>query len=202
MTTDMPAISGFNVPLAMRQLGNNLKLYTKLLDQFQKTYASAADDLAASINEGDFETAERSAHTIKGLAGSLGATSLQEVSAGLEKMCRDQRTGPELDALIADFGREVGAAVGAIRVYLEQSAAPAAPAAASPVSNALLASQLTVLAAHVDESDAKALMLFDEMRQHLAAYDADAAKRIAGAFELFDFHTAAETIALLRKRIG
>jgi len=200
--TTIPSISGFNVPLALRQLGNNMKLYTKLLDQFQKSYANASEELAASVDAGDFETAERSAHTIKGLAGSLGATSLQEVSAVLEKLCRDQQTGLELDAAIADFSREIGAAVQAIRAYLAQSAAPAPQAGASPVSQSLLNSQLAALAAHVDESDAKALMLFDEMRTHLAAYDADAAKRIAASFEIFDFPTAADIIASIRKRLG
>lgn len=195
-----PNIPGFNVPLALRQLGNNVKLYNKLLDQFQKSYASAAQDIAENVAGGDYETAERSAHTIKGLAGSLGATALQEVSAKLEKTCREQIQGAAYDEALAAFAKELGAAIAAIRSSMaaEAPAAPAAPA----VSANLLASQLAALAAHVDDSDAKALMLFDEIKTQVAAYDQNAAGRLAAAFELFDFVTAAEVIAALRSRLG
>lgn len=200
MSTDTPNIPGFNVPLALRQLGNNMKLYTKLLDQFQKSYATAGRDLAESVAAGDFETAERSAHTIKGLAGSLGVSSLQETAAVLERLCKEQASEAELAEPMAAFGKEIDAAVESIRGFLAQNAAPA-PQTASGVDAAKLAAQLANLAAHVDESDAKALMLFDEMRPHLAAFDQSAAVKIAAAFEMFDFMDAAEVIAALRARL-
>lgn len=198
--SSMPNIPGFNVPLALRQLGNNMKLYTKLLDQFQKTYASAAQDIAESINAGDYETAERNAHTIKGLAGSLGATALQEISAKLEKVCREKIQGAEYEESLAAFGKELDSAIAGIRSSMS-SEAPAAQAAPA-VSTSLLASQLAALAAHVDDSDAKALMLFDEIKPQLAAFDQNAAARIAASFELFDFAAAAAIIASLRSRLG
>ncbi len=199
--SSMPNIPGFNVPLALRQLGNNVKLYGKLLDQFQKTYAGAARDIEQSVTNGDFETAERNAHTIKGLAGSLGATALQQVAAKLEKLCRERETGGEYAETLASFGREIDAAITGIRAYMANGTAPA-PQAAPPVNTSLLAGQLAALAAHVDDNDAKALMLFDEMRAQLSAYDQNAATRIAAAFEVFDFVGAAEVIATLRAKIG
>ena len=197
-----PNIPGFNVPLALRQLGNNIKLYDKLLDRFQSSYESAAADIAANVASGDYETAERSAHTIKGLAGSLGATALQETSARLEKICREQIKGGEFDEALAAFGQELSAAVAGIRSHMGGGNAAPAPAAGPAVNTALLASQLATLAAHVDDSDAKALLLFDEMKSQLAAYDQNAAARIAASFEMFDFVTAAEVIASLRARLG
>ncbi|SBV99566.1 hypothetical protein KL86DPRO_11621 [uncultured delta proteobacterium] len=196
-----PNIPGFNVPLALRQLGNNIKLYNKLLDQFQKSYASAAQDIAENVAGGDYETAERSAHTIKGLAGSLGASTLQEVSAKLEKTCREQVQGAAFEEALSAFAKELDAAIAAIRSSMAAAEAPAAPAAPAVSAN-LLASQLATLAAHVDDSDAKALMLFDEIKTQIAAYDQNAAARLASAFELFDFVTAAEVIAALRSRLG
>ena len=200
MNTATPNIPGFNVPLALRQLGNNLKLYNKLLDQFQKTYAPAAGDIAESVKTGDFETAERSAHTIKGLAGSLGATALQEVSQKLEKLCRDHAQGAEYEQTLASFAAEMEASIAGIRAYMAESEAPAAQGAPQ-VNTAQLAAQLASLAAHVNDSDARALMLFDEMRPQLNAYDQNMATRISAAFELFDFASAADLIAALRARL-
>lgn len=199
--SDIPNIPGFNIPLALRQLGNNVKLYTKLLDQFQKSYASAATDIAANIQADDYETAERSAHTIKGLAGSLGATALQEVSAVLEKLCRERTEPAGINDTLGSFDKELTAAITGIREYLAASSAPA-PAAAATVNHTQLAAQLMSLSAHIDDSDARALMLFDEMKSQLTAYDANAANRIAAAFEIFDFPTAAAVVAELRAKLG
>lgn len=201
MNTDMPDIPGFNVPLALRQLGNNTKLYTKLLDQFQKSYRSAANDIAENVASGDFETAERSAHTIKGLAGSLGATALQEVSATLEKLCREQTAGESFTIALAAFGKEINAAIASICGYLDGACAPAradAPGMDAPQ----LAARLASLAAHIHDSDAKALMVFDEIRPQLAGRDDDATRRLAAAFEIFDFETAAEIVTSLRAKFG
>ncbi|CAK7007048.1 MAG: hypothetical protein DELT_00283 [Desulfovibrio sp.] len=201
MTTDIPDIPGFNIPLALRQLGNNVKLYTKLLDQFQKTYAPAAAEIAQNVASDDYETAERSAHTIKGLAGSLGATTLQDASAKLEKLCRDRVEGGDIAEAIGVFGQEMDLAITGIRGYLASAAAPVAPAAPA-VNHAQLAAQLRSLSAHIDDSDARALMLFDEMKAQLTAYDQNAATRLAAAFELFDFPIAAEIVAELRAKLG
>ena len=201
MSTDIPTIPGFDVPLALRQLGNNMKLYTKLLDQFQKTYATAGQDLSASIADGDYETAERSAHTIKGLAGSLGAPSLQKISADLEQLCKARTPAAEVASSLVIFDTEITNAIGAIKGFLAQAAAPA-PQAAAAVNTAQLASQLANLASHVDDNDARALMLFDETKEHLLAYDKEAAAKMASAFEMFDFAAAGEIIATLRTRLG
>jgi HPt (histidine-containing phosphotransfer) domain-containing protein len=186
----------------LRQLGNNVKLYTKLLDQFQKSYGSAATDIAANIKADDYETAKRSAHTIKGLAGSLGATALQEISAKLEKLYRERAESADIEETLGFFGDELDAAIAGIRTYLEASAAPAPVSAAPAVNHTQLAAQLMTLSAHIDDSDARALMLFDEMKSQLTAYDPNAANCIAAAFEIFDFPTAADVVAELRARLG
>lgn len=199
-----PNIPGFNVPLALRQLGNNVKLYNKLLDQFQKSYTATARDIAESVSSGDYETAERSAHTIKGLAGSLGAAGLQEAAAKLEKICREQTAGDGYEDALGAFAGELEAAITAIRAFMAagEAAASPVPGAAGAVNTGLLSSQLATLAAHVNDSDAKALLLFDEMKPQLTAYDSLAAARLASALDLFDFTAAAEAIAFLRSRLG
>ena len=198
----LPDIPGFNVPLALRQLGNNMKLYNKLLDQFQKSYATMAQDIAESVSAGDNETAERSAHTIKGLAGSLGATTLQETAAKLEKLCRELNVGPEYQDVLAAFGKELDTAIAGIRMYMAASEAPAPVAAPAAANTSLLATQLASLATHVEDNDARALMLFDEIKNSLSAFDKTAAQRLGETFEVFDFGTASEIIASLRARLA
>lgn len=199
MSDDIPNLPGFDVPLALRQLGNNVKLYAKLLDQFQKSYESSPKEIADAVASDDFETAQRVAHTIKGLAGSLGATGLQGAALNLEKCCKEKDTGAEFDAALAAFSDGIKAAVSSIRKHL----APAAPVAAAPaVDKGVLAGKLAALSANIDDNDARALMFFDEIRPQLDSFDKIATVRLAAAFESFDFSAAAEVVAKLRSALG
>ena len=70
---------------ALRGLGNNTNLYRRVLTKFVDSYASAAETLAAHVNAQEYEEAERLAHTIKGLSGSVGAPELAEKAMGIEQ---------------------------------------------------------------------------------------------------------------------
>ena len=73
---------------------------------------------------------------------------------------------------------------------------------ASNTSRSSTAIAISIRKTSRDDSDAKALMLFDEIKPQLAAFDQNAAARIAASFELFDFAAAAAIIASLRSRLG
>lgn len=77
-------LPGFNTELALSRLGNNQRLYIKLLKQFLTYYANTESQFYEAIDKGDAVGAQRIAHTLKGLAGSIGATELASESAYLE----------------------------------------------------------------------------------------------------------------------
>lgn len=200
-TTQLPDISGINTAVALRQLGNNMKLYMKLLDQFQKNYSETGRDIAAAIASNDMATAERSAHTVKGLAGSLGASALQETARELERLCRESADSALLSATLEAFSQTLQETIGAIRSYLENSAASTPTAPAPQADTSRLVSQLAALAFHVQENDARALMLFDELRPAITAYDKSLANALAAALEQFDFSAAADALTAARAKL-
>ena len=69
---------------ALARLGNNERLYIKLLKQFFTFYADSDSQFYEGLYNGDTGAAQRIAHTLKGLAGSIGATDLAGESAFLE----------------------------------------------------------------------------------------------------------------------
>ena len=77
-------LPGLDTELALSRLGNNQRLYIKLLKQFLTYYANTENDFYAAIDQGNVVEAQRLAHTLKGLAGSIGAGELAGESAYLE----------------------------------------------------------------------------------------------------------------------
>ena len=77
-------LPGFETELALSRLGNNERLYIKLLKQFLTYYAGTESQFYSALEAGDLTGAQRVAHTLKGLAGSIGASALAGESAYLE----------------------------------------------------------------------------------------------------------------------
>jgi two-component system sensor histidine kinase/response regulator len=80
-----PTIDGLDTKDGMARVGGNKTLYMKLLRQFISQQASASTQIAGALETNDWSLAERLAHTVKGVAGNLGARELQQVAASLEK---------------------------------------------------------------------------------------------------------------------
>jgi HPt (histidine-containing phosphotransfer) domain-containing protein len=101
------ADSAFNVPEALERLMNNKKLYKKLLDKFGAEYAGYEDKIAAAFDADNFKEAMHLSHTMKGLAGNLGAAALREASLALEQTARGGARTPELGGALEKFRTEL-----------------------------------------------------------------------------------------------
>ena len=101
------AESAFNVPDALGRLMNNKKLYQKLLDKFGAGYADYEDKVVAAFDADNFEEAIHLSHTMKGLAGNLGAASLQEASLALEQIAKGGAKTPEFSGALEKFQKEL-----------------------------------------------------------------------------------------------
>ncbi len=77
-------LPGFDAEKALGRLGNNERLYIKLLRQFLDYYGNTEAQFWEAFNAEDAVTSQRIAHTLKGLAGSIGATALAGDAAYLE----------------------------------------------------------------------------------------------------------------------
>ena len=86
---DLSTISEINLADGLARVGGNQKLYIKLLRQFFEQQAQAPKEISEYLASGDLKTAERVAHTIKGVAGNLGIKLVQQAAGDLEKGIRD-----------------------------------------------------------------------------------------------------------------
>ena len=74
----------FDVDNALMRMGGSMSSYRKILQKMLDSEHDAMIRLEVSVKEGDINSAIRIVHTLKGLAGSIGAVDLQSVSSALE----------------------------------------------------------------------------------------------------------------------
>jgi signal transduction histidine kinase/predicted ATPase/DNA-binding response OmpR family regulator/HPt (histidine-containing phosphotransfer) domain-containing protein len=80
------AIPDLNVGMGLIRTTNKPDFYISLLRKFVSSQAGAVQRMRQSLALGDPSTAERLAHTLKGLAGNLGAMRLFDSAQALEKV--------------------------------------------------------------------------------------------------------------------
>jgi HPt (histidine-containing phosphotransfer) domain-containing protein len=93
-------IDGLDVKLGLSRVLNKRRLYCDLLLKFARDQTKAPLLLEEALESGDLGTAQRLAHTAKGLAGNIGASRLQEQAALLETAIRDRASRSRIDPLL------------------------------------------------------------------------------------------------------
>lgn len=88
-------VPGLNIKQGIKQVGGNEKLYQKLLKDFVSNHRNIGQSLAQLVAEGELEKATRSVHTIKGVAGNIGAKRLQHIASQINQIFVDNEAIPE-----------------------------------------------------------------------------------------------------------
>ncbi|MDO9619269.1 MAG: response regulator [Pseudomonas sp.] len=187
-------LPGVDVDSGLRRVLGKRELYQRLLGKFVASQGDFPAQLRAALAANQQESAERLAHSLKGLAGNLGAMDLAAQAANLESAIKDARHD-ELDGLLAELQQSLDALVEAINAQF--------PAAPPHELLAVDAEQLLQLCRQLQrlfvEDDPRAGKLFDEQAELLrSAFTTDYAA-LAAAVRGFDFEQA---LALLQAAAG
>jgi GAF domain-containing protein/DNA-binding response OmpR family regulator/nitrogen-specific signal transduction histidine kinase/HPt (histidine-containing phosphotransfer) domain-containing protein len=125
-SSELTAIAGVDIADGLHRVGGNLRLYRAMLQQYAEDQAETPAALRAALAAGDAKTAERLAHTLKGVSATLGIKPASEVAAVVEDRIRHGRLEGIEDDLVA-LQQATEAVIAGIRAAL----ATAAPVAAS-----------------------------------------------------------------------
>ncbi len=108
-------IEGINLKEGVMRVGGNEKLYRSLLMKLRDDYAKAEQEIKDLLQSEKAGEAERLAHSIKGVAGNVGAGPLQEAAAGLEHAIKEGETD-SYEEKISAFGKVLKNVVTALGV--------------------------------------------------------------------------------------
>jgi two-component system, sensor histidine kinase and response regulator len=153
-------IPGLDVALGMKRMLDKKPLYISILRKFAAGQKHTPEQIQAALNAGDWDGAERMAHTLHGLAGSIGATELQSEASQLETGIKNRQPRERLNEMLSASARKLGAIIAGLEAKLApEFDGPATMAAIDPQR---LKQVCATLAALLADNNPEAGDLFEE----------------------------------------
>ncbi len=180
------AIHGVDLAAGLRVVQGKTELYFKILRQFQERYRDAASKLKAALQAGAYTDAERQAHTLRGVAGNIGATGLQGCAAELEADIRNGRKLGELEPLLGQFADELAILMSGLDTCFQAHPGAAKPAAEDQDPQQLRRQLLDLLR----EDDPAALDFYEQYRHGFDGLNQVQTDCLKSAIRAFDFDRA------------
>jgi len=187
--TELPSkIDGLDMAAGLRRVLGKPARYVAMLRGFVQGQGEAPARIREALAAADLPTAEREAHTLKGLAGNIGADVLQQRAKELEATlhAKSDDAGALIDALEQELSARIAAIVAALPAEVQQVAT-----AASLEEQAAVLAKLRALLA---DDDARAERLLSEHAGLLAAALSGRFAQLRDAVRRFDFEAALETL--------
>jgi len=184
-------VEGLDVEQGLSLTNHNATLYLTMLGKFVSSQEHAVQQMQAALSARDGGRAELLAHTLKGLAASMGADPLRWSAAALEQALHAQADAQILESLLRDTQQRLHALVAGLRATPGLIADPARQSSAelTPDQRAQLQDVIQRLQHMLEQDDSDAQSLWDAHAPGLRAVlqQADALEQ---AINNFDFDQA------------
>jgi len=189
-------IAGLQVEQGIARVGGNLNFYIQLLHQFMVGQSDAIADLRGQLDSGDVASAERRAHTLRGLAGNLGAVQVQECATQLEAALRSDPQGSHTEHCV----HQTDVALSALLQSLQSALGHPTPAHSAQAPTAVSAQELETarqcvrqLQVLLQDSDAAAQTMWHD-NAPLLNRTVPHAEKVQAAIAGFDFDLALQLL--------
>ncbi|WP_338114136.1 hybrid sensor histidine kinase/response regulator [Thiorhodococcus mannitoliphagus] len=195
----LPDLPGIDLVRGLATTQGDCALYRRLLTRFRENQADFMARFREARRLGDAETATRLAHTLKSLAGNLGASGLERAAATLEAGCRDGVPAEQIDTRLVSLDAELTPLVTALG-DLETLESTTVTTSVSSADHAEIETLLDALQSLMEDDDGDAVETLAILQERLADGASQAAfRRLAKAVETYRFDQALELLANLRR---
>nr|WP_242463410.1 response regulator [Rhodocyclus tenuis] len=123
-TPALPSLPGVNARDGLHRTGGDVGAYLSILHKFADHRRNTDAALLAALRSGDRAEAQRLAHALRGVAGSLGANSLQDIAHALETALGNKAPNDALLSLQDTLQRTLQPLIAAIDRLPEAPATP------------------------------------------------------------------------------
>jgi two-component system, sensor histidine kinase and response regulator len=199
---DMPAQrpeTGPNSPVldasaGLRRVMGQERTYRNLLNRFVDAHANVPGQIRQALASEDRESASRLAHTLKGVAGNIGAGPVHSVAAALETALHETHNAEGMHQILANLETQLQAVVTHIQTHWLSE--PSTQAPANPLHHSAEELQATTdrLVALLADDDTEAAAWLDERRDLLREALGEHFPAVARAIDEFDFEAALRSV--------
>jgi two-component system sensor histidine kinase/response regulator len=186
---NLPDIPGLDTGLGMKRVMGKKKLYMSLLKKFIEDQGQTLVRIRQSLDKGDRVTAERLAHTTKGVSGNIGASVVQEKAAVVEAAIRNNEPSETLEPKLQALDEVLSVMLSSLSTVPGVAVEiPAPVSSGDPAKGRIILKKLITL---LENSDSDAGELFENNRKDLlAVISSSELDTVARAIEGFDFEKA------------
>jgi signal transduction histidine kinase/DNA-binding response OmpR family regulator/ABC-type phosphate/phosphonate transport system substrate-binding protein len=195
----LPSIAGLDTAAGLVNANGRLATYRKLLSMFVEHHGGDIDRIRHALGEMQLDEARRLTHSLKGAAGTLGASALNASALALEKAIKAAIDSGGMNEAIAgrlsDLEAEVERMLSGLRGFFSGAeAAISSPAVGSEL--------LHRLEAYLAVDDMRANTLWYEKRSTFTELLSADASPIQKALSRFDFVEALRLLRVAKLRLG
>ncbi|MCJ2376781.1 response regulator [Vibrio sp. ZSDZ34] len=186
-------VEGFETEAAVLRMAGNLKAYKKTLSHVIDSEYDVVERIQRAMNENDIKSAIIAAHSLKGIAGNIGATYLVKPLALLESTLIKQQQSGACDLIsLRTVLEDLSLLVDRMVVAIEKALAHNAPVTESNAIDRNLFLKLSAkILEQLDNFDSSAVDTFDALIIAIGANEEEClAKEILGKLSNFDFEGA------------
>ena len=194
---DLPDLPGIDLQQGMTQTQHNLPLYIKLLNKTAQNQADFVSQYQDAQKQKDWHQAERLAHTLKGVSGSIGAQALYLAATQLEQDTKTQQHIPLHWQKVCEHHTEVMAG---LQKWQASMASPEADKT-TIVDPVRLIEVLNQLQEQLDEYDTEVSDTLEqnlELLQSLNGTNKQDIDSLCRAIDSYDFETALINVEQLK----
>ncbi len=195
-------IQGIDVATGLTRVARNKKLYKKILLSFRTNNADSTEKIKKALDNKDMKLAERLAHTVKGVAGNIGANDLFTSAAAVEAAIKNSDTD-QYGRLLESFAEELGFVVKSIGSSFEQKQeAESSAGTDQPVDVEKVTSLLAEIKELLEEDFSEAESRVEQLKAMLASSKHKSRiSKLESQVDGYDFDGAIETIDELSKSL-
>jgi CheY-like chemotaxis protein len=196
-------IDCFDLALGLNRVGGNQTLYRNLLNDFYRINQTTVELIRQTSAVQDLEKLRYQVHTLKGVAGAIGAAPVAEAAEILEKTIV-QGAG-NLSAPIDRLCSVLEKTMESLRIFLEGLDQPPTVADSSlkeiRIDTQQIKTRLAELIGLVQINDTSAEAVFEEIKEQLRAVWPVQTRQIENHLNDFDFRTALDVLLSISKEL-
>ncbi len=179
-------LPGIDIETGVKRIGGDKAFFKKLLLEFHEDYATSANIIREALRDGRIRDAQRTAHTIKGISGNIGADDLYLTASELDLALKKEQL-EQVDDLLERFSEalhKVIQSIATLSLPEEEPLEEDAGMAATPVDTSQIAP------------------LVGELAKLLKAYDSEAEDRLETILPHVSGSGFQKQFTLLAEQIG
>jgi len=193
---DFNELPGINAKKGLATTMNNEELYGRLLKKFLESQTRFENEFFSYLKKNDLDAATRHAHTLKGVAGNIGAEKIYKEAAVLEAGCKNDLNYDELVSLLENTSAALEEVFSGLKpVFLADQESDEAQNTEEVMSDDEFQSSLNEVKALLEDNDTESSVLIEKL---LSCGLSDSQKKlvseIMSAVSEYDFEKALEII--------